>query len=78
MKNDTPTSPTERFQHPLYFTQRTLRYDRKDGRHVVVAYKGAGEDLYPQPYWFNTIEEARNQWRFLRAAWASEGYEALA
>lgn len=72
------TQPTETYRHPVYMCERILRYNRKDGRHVVIVHRPAGEDLYPTGYWFDDIDEARNRWRTIRANWQAEGYERVA
>ena len=66
----------ETYRNPLTFGTNSLKYYQhcRTGNHVVVHYMHPGEDLIPNVWQFETVEEARVQWRRLRGVLMARGY----
>lgn len=59
-------------------SQHSLVYFVNDNeKHCIRHNVPAGVDLYPHIYRYNTIDEARNQWRKIQRRLISQGYEII-
>jgi hypothetical protein len=60
------------------FSEHGLVYHiNQSGKHVVTHYKPAGEDIAPDVYRYDNIDDARATWKMLRVVLAQRGYKRV-